>query len=53
MVRVSIKKTKTEAKKIVKQKNNLIKKSPYPSDKKYSYSYQKLKKGYGIYKNKK
>ncbi len=53
MVRVSVKKTKAEAKKIVSQKNRMISKSPFPSDKKFSFSYQKIKKGYGIYKNKK
>ena len=52
MVRIAVRKTKKEAKKVADSKNRIRKSSSFASDKKYRYSIQKLKKGYGVYKNK-
>lgn len=49
-MRIGTRKTKAEAKKIVESKNRVIRKSSFSKDKKFSYRYRKLKKGYGIYK---
>jgi len=52
MPRVATRKTKSEAMKVVKQKNRMVSKSPFDRGK-ISYSTQKTKTGWAIYKNQK
>ena len=51
MPRVATRKTKAEAMKIVRQKNRMTSKSPFDRGK-ISYTTQKTKTGWAIYKNK-
>lgn len=52
MPRIGTRKTKKEAMKVVKQKNKMTSKSPFDRGK-ISYSTQKTKTGWAIYKNNK